>query len=181
MNLRALLSLAATILLCGVLPARGQELPDGKGKEMVAASCNSCHPFYARLGAGYTAEGWRTVMRMMANHGVVVPADQVATITEYLTKNFPEKAKPAGAVIAGPAKVSIKAWQVPTPGSRPHDPLATRDGSLWYTGQMTNMLGRVDPKTGNTKEYPLKTPHSGPHGLDEDKAGNIWYTGNTGR
>jgi len=51
MNLRALLSLAATVLLCGVLPARGQELPDGKGKEMVAASCNSCHPFYARLGA----------------------------------------------------------------------------------------------------------------------------------
>src|SRR5437867_3898696 len=180
MNLLALLSFAAIVLLCGALPARGQELPDGKGKEMVAASCNSCHPFYARLGAGYTAEGWRTVMRMMANHGVVVPADQVATITEYLTKNFPEKSKPAGAVIPGPAKVSIKAWQVPTPGSRPHDPLATRDGSLWYTGQMTNTLGRVDPKTGNTKEYPLKTPHSGPHGLDEDKAGNIWYTGNTG-
>jgi len=180
MNLLALLSLAATVLLCGALPARGQELPDGKGKEMVAASCNSCHPFYARLGAGYTAEGWRTVMRMMTNHGVVVPADQVATITEYLTKNFPEKPKPAGAVIAGPVKVSIKAWQVSTPGSRPHDPLATRDGSLWYTGQMTNMLGRVDPKTGNIKEYPLKTPHSGPHGLDEDKAGNIWYTGNTG-
>src|SRR6267378_3442483 len=180
MSLLALLSLAVTVLLCGALPARGQELPEGKGKEIVAASCNSCHPFQARLGAGYTAEGWRTVMRMMTNHGVVVPADQLATVTEYLTKNFPEKSKPAGAVIPGPAKVSIKEWQVLTPGSRPHDPLAARDGALWYTGQMTNMLGRVDPKTGNIKEYPLKTPHSGPHGLDEDKAGNIWYTGNTG-
>ena len=61
---------------------------------MVAASCNSCHPFYARLGAGYTAEGWRTVMRMMTNHGVVVPADQMATITEYLAKNFPRSRSP---------------------------------------------------------------------------------------
>src|SRR5436309_14070067 len=74
MNLRALLSLAATVLLCGALPARGQELPEGKGKDMVAASCNSCHPFHARLGAGYTPEGEQTLMRMSAKHGAVVPA-----------------------------------------------------------------------------------------------------------
>ena len=56
-------------------------------------------------------------------------------------------------------------WQAPTPGSRPHDPLAASDGSLWYTGQLANVLGRVDPKTGAIKEFPLKTAHSGPHGL----------------
>jgi virginiamycin B lyase len=174
------LSLMAAALLCTALPAWSQELPDGKGKEMVAAACNGCHTFFSRVGAGYTAEGWRTVMRMMANHGVTVPADQVATITEYLITNFPERPKPAGVVIPGPAKVSIKVWQVPTPGSRPHDPLATADGALWYTGQMANVLGRLDPKSGRFKEYPLTTPHSGPHGLVEDKDGNIWYTGNTG-
>ena len=117
------------------------------------------------MGAGYTPEGWRTVLRMMANHGVAVPADQVAPLNEYLTKSFPEKGKPAGVVTPGPAEVSIKEWQVPTPGSRPHDPLATRDGSLWYTGQMANVLGQLDQKTGKFKEYQLKTPHSGPHGL----------------
>ena len=180
MRFMRLLSLMAAALLCGMLPAWSQELPEGQGKEMVAAHCNSCHPFYARLGAGYTAEGWRTVMRMMANHGVPVPADQVATITEYLTKNFPEKQKPAGVERPGPAQVSIKVWTVPTPGSRPHDPLATKDGAIWYSGQMANVLGRLDPKTGQFKEFPLKTAHSGPHGLVEDKAGNIWYTGNTG-
>src|SRR6266478_5965319 len=133
----SLLSLIAAALLCFALPAWGQELPEGKGKDLVAAHCNSCHPFYARLGAGYTPKGWRTVMRMMANHGVTLPADQAAVITEYLTKNFPEKDKPVGVVIPGPTKVSIKEWQVPTPGSRPHDPLAARDGSLWNQGQMT--------------------------------------------
>ncbi|PYM92384.1 MAG: cytochrome C [Candidatus Rokuibacteriota bacterium] len=180
MSKNSLACLIAAALLCSSLPAWSQELPEGRGKDVVAASCNSCHPFYARLGAGYTPTGWRTVMQMMANHGVTLPPDQVATITEYLTKNFPEKAKPAGAVVAGPVKISFKEWQVPTPGSRPHDPLATADGALWYTGQMTNVLGRVDPKTGAIKEYPLKTPHSGPHGLDEDRAGSIWYTGNAG-
>lgn len=176
----SLLSLMAAALLGSPFPAWSQELPDGKGKDLVAAQCNSCHPFYARVGAGYTATGWRTVMRMMLNHGASIPPDQLETMTTYLTKNFPEKGKPAGVVIPGPAKVSIKEWQVPTPGSRPHDPLATADGSLWYTGQMANVLGRLDPKTGRFKEYRLKTPHSGPHGLVEDQHGNIWYTGNTG-
>ncbi len=175
------LPLATAVLLAWCeLPAWSQELPEGPGKEQVAALCNSCHPFHARLGGGYTAQGWRTVMRMMINHGVPIPPDQLETMMAYLTKNFPEKPKPVGVVIPGPVKVSIKEWPVPTPGSRPHDPLATADGALWYTGQMNNVLGRLDRKTDRFKEYPLKTPHSGPHGLVEDKAGNIWYTGNTG-
>jgi len=166
---------AALMFAAGAV--RGQELPEGKGKQVVARHCTSCHAF--RIGGGYTPKGWATVMRMMTNHGVALSPDEVATATEYLSRNFPEKAKPAGAVIPGPAKVAIKAWQLPTPGSRPHDPLAAKDGSLWYTGQMTNVLGRLDPRTGQFREYPLRTPHSGPHGLVEDREGNIWYTGNT--
>lgn len=166
----------AATLLCSMLPAWSAELPEGKGKDLAGTICTTCHAF--NPGGGYTAEGWRTVMRMMVNHGVTMPADMAATITEYLTNNFPEKQKPAGVVIDGPVKVSMKTWPVPTPGSRPHDPLATKDGMLWYTGQMAGVLGRLDPKTGSFKEFPLKTPHSGPHGLTEDKDGNIWYTAN---
>ena len=172
--------LLTAVLLTAALPAAGQELPEGKGKELVAAQCNSCHPFFARIGGGYTPEGWRTVLRMMTNHGVAIPPDQLATMTDYLSRNFPEKPRPAGVVVPGSVKVTLTSWPVPTPGSRPHDPLATRDGALWYTGQMHNVLGRLDPATGQFKEFPLKTPHSGPHGLVEDKDGNIWYTGNTG-
>jgi len=64
--------------------------------------------------------------------------------------------------------VNIKEWEVPTPNSGPHDPLAAADGSLWYTGQRSNKLGRLDLKTGTFKEYDLKTPGSGPHGLIDD-------------
>jgi virginiamycin B lyase len=75
--------------------------------------------------------------------------------------------------------IRIKEWDVPTPNSRPHDPAVAPDGALWYTGQRSNTLGRLDPQTGEFKEYPLKTPQSGPHGLVADKEGNIWYTGNS--
>jgi virginiamycin B lyase len=72
--------------------------------------------------------------------------------------------------------VPIKEYEVPTPKSRPHDPALAPDGSLWYTGQAANKLGRLDPKTGEFKEYPLKTPRSGAHGLVADPQGNIWFT-----
>jgi virginiamycin B lyase len=180
MSKKSFASLMIAGFLWPVLPSHSQTLPDGPGKEVVTVYCNSCHTIFSRVGSGYTPEGWRTVIRMMSNHGVAVPPDQVVALTDYLIKVFPEKPKPAGTTIPGPAKVSIKTWQVPTPGSRPHDPLATRDGAIWYSGQMANVLGRLDPKTGQFKEFPLKTPHSGPHGLIEDRDGNIWYTGNTG-
>src|SRR5262249_54957184 len=69
------------------------------------------------------------------------PPDQLDSVTEYLIESFPEKPKPGGVTIAGPIEVSIRMWPVPTPGSRPHDPLATTDGAIWYTGQMHNVLG----------------------------------------
>src|SRR6266508_1897624 len=128
MSKKSRASLMVAGFLCSILPAQSQNLPDGPGKETVAAFCNSCHTFFSRLGAGYTPEGWRTAIRMMTNHGVAVPPDQLAVMTEYLIKNFPEKPKPAGVAIPGPAKVSIKVWPVPTPGSRPHD---TSLGPTW--------------------------------------------------
>jgi len=167
-------------LLCSGLPAMGQQLPGGPGKELAEANCNSCHTLLSRVGSGYTANGWNTVLRMMANQGAPLPADQIEPLREYLTRSFPEKGRPDGVVIPGPAAVSFQNWPVPTPGSRPHDPLATKDGSFWYTGQLANVLGRLDPATGKFTEFQLKTPHSGPHGLQEDRDGNIWYTGNTG-
>src|SRR3954454_4927134 len=172
-------TLVAVALAAFAVPAWSQDSAD-PGKAMVEGTCNTCHPLSARVGTGYTEDGWKTVMRMMKNHGAPVPAEQEPAMLSYLVKTYPVKGRPDAAIVPGPLKVSMKAWDAATPGSRPHDPLAARDGSLWYTGQMANVLGRVDPKSGRVLEYPLKTAHSGPHGLVEDKAGNIWYTGNTG-
>jgi len=82
------------------------------------------------------------------------------------------------AAAVGELKVTIKEWDVPTKGAHPHDPALAPDGSLWFTEQLQNKLGRLDPKTGAFKEYPLKIADSGPHGLVADADGNIWFTGN---
>jgi virginiamycin B lyase len=86
----------------------------------------------------------------------------------------------AGSATVGILNVRIQEYEVPTPKSRPHDPALAPDGSLWYTGQAANKLGRLDPKTGEFKEYPLKTPNSGAHGPVADKDGNIWFTAISG-
>src|SRR2546421_10013793 len=76
-------------------------------------------------------------------------------------------------------KVTIREWDVPTKGAHPHDPAVGPDGALWFTEQMSNKLGRLDPATGTFKEDSLvEGKNSGPHGLVADKDGNIWYTPN---
>jgi virginiamycin B lyase len=178
MSFKRSISVTVAWLLCSG-SGFAQDLPDGAGKETVAAACGGCHEVN-RVRAGYNPDGWRSVIQMMKNVDAPVPKDQWETVTEYLIKNFPEKPRPPAAVIDGPVQATIKEWPVPTPGSRPHDPRAARDGFIWWTGQLANKLGRLDPKTGEIKEYPLKTPRTGPHGLaEEDQDGNIWFTGNS--
>jgi streptogramin lyase len=76
----------------------------------------------------------------------------------------------------GDLNVKIREWDVPTKGAHPHDPAVAPDGSLWFTEQMVSKLGRLDPATGDFKEYPLQGKNDGPHGLVADSDGNIWYT-----
>ena len=50
--------------------------------------------------------------------------------------------------------VVIREWEVPTPGSFPHDPAVSRDdGGLWYTGMLSDTLGRLDLATGKIREF----------------------------
>jgi virginiamycin B lyase len=152
------------------------DLPEGPGKAPVQAYCTRCHQLgNIVMSGGYSREGWQQLIGTM----VALPPEQADVIVDYLAKNFPETPKPKAVVVPGNAKISFKEWNLPTLGSRPHDPLAVADGSIWYTGMFANVLGRIDPRTGAIKEYPLKTPQSGPHGLTADKDGKIWFTANS--
>jgi virginiamycin B lyase len=173
--------LSLVLLAFGTLTANAQyterEWPEGPSKHRFVATCDGCHDIN-RVRVGYTPEGWLTVVHMMQNMQAPVPAEEWGAMTDYLIKNFPERKRPAAVIVDGPVKANILLWDVPTQGSRPHDPLAARDGSIWWTGQLVNKLGRVDPKTNTIREYTLKSAFTGPHGLAEDKTGNIWFTGN---
>jgi len=175
----ALIGSAATALAQQSGAAQpGQNFPDGPGKDTVVSVCSGCHDLN-RLTAGYTPEGWLSITTMMHNFGAPVPDDQWETVRAYLIRAFPERAKPDAVVLPGPVQVTIVQWPLPTSGSRPHDPMVARDGAIWWSGQLANKLGRLDPQSGAMKEYPVPS-QSGPHGLVEDKDGNVWFTANFG-
>ncbi len=149
------------------------QLPEGTGQALVQTSCTACHRLNLIPNSwGFTQEGWRGLFSSMVD----LPRDQADTVAAYLGTHFPVQPAPEAVEIPGDTRVSIREWLVPSLGSRPHDPMAAADGSVWWTGQWSSALGRLDPATGVMKEFPLP-PNSGPHGLAEDAVGNVWFTG----
>jgi virginiamycin B lyase len=179
MSTKSLLFLMLAAVLCSVLPARSQsQLPEGAGKEIVQVACAACHSLNQVTNAGHSHEDWDTVLHQMVNVGAPVAPDKFDTVLDYLAKNLPPKPLPPGVAVSGSVDVSFKEWVVPTPGSRPHDPMFAPDGTAWYSGHMANILGHFDPKTQQFTEYHPKTANSGPHGIISDKDGNVWFTAN---
>jgi len=107
---------------------------------------------------------------------VKLPSDELDTVSSYLAAHYPIKEAPSAVLLSGPATVAIKEWLAPTLGSRPHDSHAGSDGSIWWTGQYASKLGRLDPRSGQIREFDLPA-NTQPHGLAQDAQGNIWYTG----
>ncbi|HEX9672722.1 MAG TPA: hypothetical protein VGA12_04715 [Burkholderiales bacterium] len=180
--LRALIApwmAAAGLALVPVLaPAQGKPsgLPEDAGKERVEALCLACHRAREILNSsGYTREGWKELTSTMIDLSRV-PEDQ-ERITQYLATHFPPNNKRAPKLVSGTERVVFKEWRTPTPGARSRDPIQAADGSIWYAGQWTNQIGRINPATGEIKEYALPA-NAMPHTVTLDARGNVWYTGN---
>jgi len=73
-------------------------------------------------------------------------------------------------------EVSIKTWKLPPASHYPHDPMVAADGSIWYSGERSNILGRFDPETERFTEFVTDFPYSEPHGLKEGTDGSVWFT-----
>jgi virginiamycin B lyase len=181
LHCRALL--VSVILLGFALPALTQEgtpnrntvqLPEGAGKAIVQRACTVCHDLERVVRPGNTPEAWQLILDNMVSLGTKVSADEVKVAHQYLSSNFPDRG-PKPKLVPGPIEVTIREWNVPSKGSRPHDPLAAKDGTVWYTGQYVSVLGHFDPKTERFGEYKLRAG-SNPHGLIDDAQGNIWFT-----
>ena len=175
----ALLVVAA---LCSLAPVTAQAqapapaLPDGPDKALVEGVCTACHKTTDIVrSSGYTREGWKEIAGTMIDLSKT-PEEQ-NKITQYLATHFPPNTKRAPKPVAGDAKISFKEWTVPTLGQRSRDPVEAPDGGIWWVGQWSDLIGRIDPMTGAMKEYPLPAK-SKPHTVTIDKAGGIWYTGN---
>jgi virginiamycin B lyase len=72
------------------------------------------------------------------------------------------------------ANATVEAFAVPA-GTRPHDVAVAADGGVWYTGQGSGKVGRLDPTTGEVDEVDLGRG-SGPHGVIIGPDGAVWVT-----
>jgi len=56
----------------------------------------------------------------------------------------------------------ITEYRMPDPAAKdPHTPLFDKQGMLWFTLQNSNMIGRLNPATGEIKLATAPTPRSG--------------------
>lgn len=152
------------------------DLPDGAGRDLVTGVCTACHQTnQITRSSGYTAEGWKELTGTMID--LSGNPQQQTEIVQYLAEHFPPNTKRAPTLMPGDVEVAFEEWQVPTLGQRSRDPVEAQDGTIWWAGQWGNLIGRINPETGDMKEYPLPDGAM-PHSVTLDQAGNVWYTGN---
>jgi virginiamycin B lyase len=165
-----------SLFLCALVPGQAFGLPEGPGKQLVEGVCTGCHQTnQITRSSGYTREGWKELTSTMID--LSGSPEEQGEILDYLATHFPPNSRRAPRLVSGDAQIAFKEWKVPTLGQRSRDPIEAADGSIWWTGQWGNLIGRIDPATGEMTEYPLPEGAM-PHSVTLDEAGNVWYTGN---
>jgi competence ComEA-like helix-hairpin-helix protein len=72
--------------------AQAQDLPPGKGKDLVENSCGSCHGLDVVVSQHATRDGWASIVDYMVSRGATGTPEEITTIVDYLAKNFPAAA-----------------------------------------------------------------------------------------
>jgi len=85
------------------------EMPDGDGKEIAVAACQTCHKLTNLTRAHKNLDEWRDTVQTMIDRGANVPPDKVETLVQYLAKNFapkPESPESGSPASGGPSTSS---------------------------------------------------------------------------
>ena len=149
-------------------------LPEGPGKEEVSTTCAACHGLNMITGAaGYTQSGWRDLIGTM----VTLPdgaRDRRQPVPRRHTFRRSRDARRSScpATSRSPSRNGGADARPAVARSAP-----AADGTIWWNGQFISLVGRLNPTTGEMKEFTLD-PTSKPHSIVDDAEGNIWYTGN---
>jgi streptogramin lyase len=89
----------------------------------------------------------------------------------YELKTYP---RPKGRA----TRVIYTEYDLPRETIEPHDVIVDKQGIAWYSSFGEQNLGRLDPKTGQVKEFEIKKHKpefpTGLLGLREDRDGNLW-------
>ena len=74
--------------------AQAQDLPAGKGKDLLEKICADCHGLDIIVSQRATKDGWASIVDSMVGRGASGTKEELDTIVDYLAKNFgPEEKK----------------------------------------------------------------------------------------
>jgi len=76
------------LIAVSVPAAQAQDLPEGKGKDLVDQVCGACHGTDLVSSRRATKQGWSYIVDDMVSRGASATNEQIAQINEYLAKYF---------------------------------------------------------------------------------------------
>jgi competence protein ComEA len=78
----------SSVFLALAPPANAQDLPEGKGKDVVDQICSSCHGPDLITSRRATKDEWNDIVGDMISRGATASSEQVQAIKDYLVKYF---------------------------------------------------------------------------------------------
>jgi competence protein ComEA len=84
--------IACLIFLAGMLsaPARADDLPDGKGKDLILRACVGCHKAEELTVYRFTKDEYQTIVYRMGDRGAQATRAELDVIAEYMFEHFPK-------------------------------------------------------------------------------------------
>ncbi|HLX41533.1 MAG TPA: SMP-30/gluconolactonase/LRE family protein [Ktedonobacteraceae bacterium] len=69
-------------------------------------------------------------------------------------------------------------YNIPSPGSDPHDITTGPDGNLWFVDDGAGVVGNIGKITpqGQFTQYPVPDPYGGPWSITSGPGGDLWFT-----
>ena len=74
-----------------VFMASAQDLPEGKGKDLLQKICAECHGIDIIVSQTATKDGWASIVDSMVARGAGGTKEELDTIVDYLAKNYAPK------------------------------------------------------------------------------------------
>jgi virginiamycin B lyase len=159
--------------------------------------CAACHSLMPIVQSTYDEKGWLTTFARMRSyseqavleHPVSLPykvsvqpdpefAKYLATINLSATKEWNYKLKTLPRPSGRATRVIVTEYDLPDPGRLPHDADLDDKGMVWYNDFREPLIGRLDPRTGETKEWrmpPLKPDFpEGTLSIEFNRDGFLW-------
>jgi streptogramin lyase len=159
--------------------------------------CAACHSLLPIVQSTYDENGWLTTFARMRsyseqavlNHPVSLPykvavqpdpkfAKYLSTINLSSTSEWKYELKTLPRPTGRATRVIVTEYDLPDAGRLPHDADLDDKGNVWYNDFREPLIGRLDPRTGESKEWrmpPLKPDFpEGTLSIEFNRDGYLW-------